>query len=183
MAATAGTAFVALQEPGPAFLSGGAGAKTNYGTESPHLSPAANNIQVSAQSTPQAALAAYTTVLATHNKRADLELYTPQTRSFFSKWTVTDAQFDNVLHKLRTSSPEKIITMDNLAVIRYPVQQRQQSPFLLVHGAQGWMFDFAAMHRLIGINHKNQWHFLSTEHPYMFGFTDWQFDSNGFPFK
>jgi hypothetical protein len=183
VAAAAGTAFAPLQKLDPAFLSGGAGAETGYGEETPLLSPADNNKQISAQPTPQEALAAYKTVLATHNKRADLGLYTPQTRSFFSKWTVTDAQFDNVLHKLRTSSPEKIITMDNLAVIRYPVDERQLSPFLLVRGAWGWMFDFAAMHRVIGINHKNQWHFLSIDHPYMFAFTDWQFDTNGFPFK
>jgi hypothetical protein len=46
---------------------------------------------------------------------------------------------------------------------------------------QGWMLDFASMHRFVGFNHPNQWHFKDLEHPYMFAFHEWRFDTNGFP--
>jgi hypothetical protein len=43
------------------------------------------------------------------------------------------------------------------------------------------MLDFAAMSRLIGFNHRNQWFFRTLDHSYMFGFADTGFDRNGFP--
>jgi len=183
MNATAGEPFDPIKEIGPAFLSGGAGADIGYGANDTLPRPAETGKQVSAQPSPQEALEAYKTVVANHNKRADLMLYSPESRIFFSRWTVTDAQFDNVLRGLRSHEPEKIIIRDSRAVIRYPVMQREQSPFLLVRGDEGWMFDFATMNRVIGMNHKNQWHFLKQDHPYMFGFKDLHFDKNGFPFK
>ncbi len=34
------------------------------------------------------------------------------------------------------------------------------------------MLDVAAMHRWIGFNHQNQWHFKTPDHPYRFAFAD-----------
>jgi hypothetical protein len=50
-------------------------------------------------------------------------------------------------------------------------------------GPDGWMLDFAAMHRGLGFNHKNQWFFRSPEHDFMFAFNDMVLDRNGFPHK
>ena len=183
MNATDGESFDPIKEIGPGFLSGGAGADIGYGTSDTLPRPAETGKQVSAQPSPEAALEAYKKILADHNKRADLGLYSPESRIFFSKWTVTDAQFDNVLQELLSQEPEKIIIHDSRAVIRYPVMQRALSPFLLIRSDEGWMFDFATMNRVIGMNHKNQWHFLHQNHPYMFGFMDLHFDNNGFPFQ
>lgn len=54
---------------------------------------------------------------------------------------------------------------------------------LLQHPPQGWQLDFASMSQSIGFNHRNQWFFRSREHPYMFAFADWGFDSHGFPLQ
>jgi hypothetical protein len=164
------------------YLSGGAGAGTAYGTAEQEPGKPQDLPQVTPQPTPKLALAAYKKILADHNTRPDLQIYSPGSRVFFSKWTMTDAQFDHLLAALGSAVPEKIVIQDNRAVIRYPVADRELSPFLLIHGTEGWMFDFAAMNRLIGINHNNQWHFRSLDHPYMFGFADLRFDGNGFPF-
>lgn len=66
--------------------------------------------------------------------------------------------------------------------------RQQTGPFghvavVLLLGArfEGWMLDFAAMIRWIGFNHKNQWFFRATEHPFMFAFDDVVFDRHGFP--
>ena len=57
----------------------------------------------------------------------------------------------------------------------------QASPFFLEKGRQGWMLDFVSMSKLIGFNHKNQWHLRQRNHKYMFGFKGISFDKNGFP--
>ena len=177
-----GNPFDPAAEFGSQYLSGGAGANIAYDQTVPARSEQSSG-QVSAQPTPQKALTAYLQVLATYNKRPDLQLYSPKNRIFFSKWVMTDAQFDNVRHGLAEQPPEQIFIQGDRAVIRYPVEQRNLSPFFLVHGDQGWMFDFATMNKVLGFNHKNQWHFRSYKHSYAFGFTDLHFDSNGFPFR
>ena len=74
----------------------------------------------------------------------------------------------------------EVITND-LAVIRYAVEDRTVPPYFLRYGENGWMLDFAVMSRVIQMNHRNQWRMKSTDHPYMFGFADLLFDENGFP--
>jgi len=63
------------------------------------------------------------------------------------------------------------------------IERRQMTPFFLKKGRQGWMMDFASMNRLVGFNHKNQWHLKQRNHNYMFGFKEVYFDKNGFPHK
>ena len=179
---TEGIPFDPGSEIGSEFLSGGGGTLTGFARN--RAEPVAGeDSQVPAQPSPRAALAAYRQLLAAHNKRSDLGIYTPESRNFFSHWTLTDAQFDHVLESLSSSEPEKIFIVGNRAVIRYPITKRQLSPFFLIHGKEGWMFDFVTMNRVIRMNHKNQWHFSTLDHPYEFGFRDQRFDSNGFPHR
>ncbi len=63
------------------------------------------------------------------------------------------------------------------------IERRQMTPFFLEKGNQGWMMDVASMNKLIGFNHKNQWHLRQPNHKYMFGFKDVYFDKNGYPHK
>ena len=63
------------------------------------------------------------------------------------------------------------------------VERRQMTPFSFRLGPDGWMIDFAAMHRSLGFNHKNQWFFRTPEHDFKFAFNDMVFDRNGFPHK
>jgi hypothetical protein len=168
------------------FLSGGGGSRVNVEIGSTAIekqaSPLAKKYQ--AQPSVQDALDKYIEVLRLHIKDPNLGIYTPETRKFFSDWVVTDAQQDNELrHIKRAMSTAEIFTKDNLAVIRFSLDDRQASPFFLEKGSRGWMMDFASMTKLMGFNHKNQWHLRQTNHKYMFGFKEVFFDKNGFPHK
>jgi uncharacterized protein len=94
---------------------------------------------------------------------------------------VTDAQQNNELRAMEKSTPYKVIISGDFAVIRYPITHRTQAPYFLQKGEQGWMLDFWSMNQVIRMNHKNMWMLISQDHPYMFAFSDWQFDKNGFP--
>lgn len=167
-------------------LSGGGGAKTDIHVgdqlpEKPASSPALN---FSPQPTPMQALEKYMQVLRQHIKDPDLGLYTPRTREFLRQWVVTNAQQDNGLRGLEKAIQNaETVVEGSLAVIRFPVSDRQASPYFLEKGDQGWMLDFFSMNQLIRFNHKNQWHFMKTEHKFAFAFTDLSFDKHGFPHK
>jgi len=168
------------------FLSGGAGSRANVEIGSTAIEKQASPLakKYSAQPSVQVALDKYIEVLRLHIKDPDLGIYTPETRKFFSQWVVTDAQQDNELRVItHAMSSSEIFTKDNLAVISFSPDNRQASPFFLEKGNRGWMMDFASMTKLIGFNHKNQWHLRQTNHKYMFGFKEVFFDKNGFPHK
>ena len=163
--------------------SGGAGARIDISgapAEKQQKARAAENYP--AQSSPLATLERYRDSLAAREKSPELGIYTPETRAFFCNWLVTDAQQQNALKVLEQALPAaEVIIQGELAVIRFPVADRQASPYYLKHSADGWQLDFATMSRTIRFNHRNQWHFSGQSHPYMFAFADWQIDGNGFP--
>jgi len=162
-------------------LSGGAGARiaTSGELEQPQQAQPGRYMP---QADPLATLDVYRQSLRDRVKDSELEIYTDATRAFFRQWLVTDAQQQNALRELDAVwSLANVQRKQGLSVIRYPVKQRQASPYFLRLGEQGWQLDFATMSRTIGFNHRNQWHLRSQEHPYMFAFADWAFDKNGFP--
>ncbi|MDD4457726.1 MAG: TPM domain-containing protein [Syntrophotalea acetylenica] len=169
---------------GLAHLSGGGGARSAVDigigvVDKPLLEDAS---AFGAQSSPEQALEAYLEVLRGHIKDPGLGLYSPETQDFFRQWLVTDAQQDNERRKLESHIGQgKVFQHDGRAVIRFPLAETGAAPYFLVWGDGGWMLDFASMHKLIGFNHRNQWHLRSLDHNYMFGFVDWRFDRHGFP--
>jgi hypothetical protein len=168
------------------FLSGGGGARVTVEIGSKTIEKQASPLAIKYQAQPsvQDALDKYIEVLRLHIKDPDLGIYTPESRKFFRDWVVTDAQQDNELRNINRAIPAaEIFTKDNLAVISFSPDDRQASPFFLEKGGRGWMMDFASMTKLIGFNHKNQWHLRETNHKYMFGFKKVYFDKNGFPHK
>ena len=116
-------------------------------------------------------------------KDPDLPLFTPATRKFFAGWVVTDGQQDNELRSMNKAPASQTKISGNYAVIRYPVLARTYSPYFFTKGSDGWMLDFSAMNKVLQMNHKNMWMMRKTDHPYMFGFSDWTFDKNGFPIE
>jgi hypothetical protein len=97
---------------------------------------------------------------------------------------VTDAQQKNEIRSIERMLPQAIVVIEgHLAAILLPIENRQASPYFLLRGESCWMLDFASMHRLIGFNRKNQWFFRTTDHAYMFAFTDFVFDRKGFPYR
>ncbi|MEA1970296.1 MAG: TPM domain-containing protein [Thermodesulfobacteriota bacterium] len=171
---------------GENHYSGGGGAivRVEIGSGAPEKKPASSPQMFGAQSSPRMALKKYMKVLALHIKDPDLGLYTPETREFFRQWTVTDAQQDNSLRGLeRVTGYGILFRHDDLAVIRFPVTDRNASPYFFRKGNDGWMIDFATMNKTIRFNHKNQWLFSNVNHDFMFGFDGLIFDKNGFPHK
>jgi len=167
-------------------LSGGGGAKTDIqiGTQIPEKTASSLAGDFTPQPTPMQALEKYMQVLSLYIKDPDLGLYTPRTRDFFRQWVVTNAQQDNGLRGLiRAIQTAETLVEGNLGVIRFPVDDRQSSPYFLERGDQGWMLDFYSMNQVIRFNHKNQWHFVKTDHKYAFAFTDLRFDKHGFPHR
>jgi hypothetical protein len=165
-------------------LSGGGGARIDVqlGSGFAKKERVEDSAAFAAADSPEETLRCYLKVLQGHIKDPDLGLYTPQTREFFRNWLVTDAQQDNELRELqRVIEQGRVLVVGELAVMRFPIGQRRNSPYLLRHGDGGWMLDFAAMSRLLGFNHRNQWFFRSTDHEFMFAFDDLRFDGNGFP--
>ena len=131
---------------------------------------------------PLATLHGYLQVLAGRVKDPDLALYTPESRRFFRGWLVTDAQQAHEFRQLSAVLPRaRVFVAGDRAVVRFPVVDRQAAPYLLQRGEAGWMLDVAAMHRWIGFNHQNQWHFKTPDHPYRFAFADLRFDAHGLP--
>ena len=177
---------LALKPPDPdERLSGGGGARIDVeigsGVPRKPQSPMAG--EFGPQSTPQKALETYKMVLRGHVKDPELTLYTEETRRFLRQWLVTDAQQDNEFKAITRNGAGEVILSEDRAVIRFPLNNRQASPFFFRLGPDGWMLDFAAMHRSLGFNHKNQWFFRSPEHDFMFAFNDMVLDRNGFPHK
>lgn len=167
-----------------AHLSGGGGARIDVELSrgAPKKERLADSEPFAAADSAEETLRRYLKVLQGHIKDPDLGLYTPQTREFFSNWLVTDAQQDNERRRLQGVIDQgRVMVAGDLAVVRFPLKQRLNSPYLLRLGEVGWMLDFAAMSRLIGFNHRNQWFFRSLDHEFMFAFNDVQFDGNGFP--
>lgn len=135
-----------------------------------------------AQPEPEQTLALYKKLLALHIKDPELSIYTPQTRDFFSTWTVTDAQQDHELRGLEQATGMITLVDKNFAVIRFPVASRTLNPYFLRNDGHGWMLDFDTMSKALRMNHKNMWRMTDFNHPYIFAFRDWRFDANGFPF-
>jgi len=167
-------------------LSGGGGAKSDIeiSDKPPDKSVSWHSKDFNPRPTPLEALRSYMQVLELHIKDPDLYLYTPETRDFFRKWVVTNAQQDNELKGLKKSLPDAHTHIQGgLAVIRFPIGDRHTAPYFLRKDDNGWMLDFNSMSRLIRFNHKNQWHFVRTDHEFIFAYTDVRFDKHGFPHK
>lgn len=164
--------------------SGGAGARLKVAIGSspePPVPASAVHSRYLPGATPEQSLAVYRRVLSEKIKDPQLPLYTPETKRFLADWVVTDAQQDNERRHLEESTIDRIIEAGDRAVIRFPPEERTHPPYFFSRSSSGWEMDLAAMNRILRMNHRNQYHFPSLDHEYRFGFSDWEFDANGFP--
>lgn len=133
---------------------------------------------------PEETLSRYLNAMAARNGNPDLDLYTAETQRMLRNWVMTPAQMTNVARTYRSCSaePSRSDTSGDLAVIRYPISQRQCAPWFFQRNGSGWALDLTMMQRSIRFGRSNAWHFdLETNHAYEFAFADWQFDRKGFP--
>jgi uncharacterized protein len=161
-------------------LGGGASTAARLGKgRQPTVNPSG---QAEPGATPEATVAAYLDAMGARNARADLELYSRDTRRVLRSWTMTPAQMDQIVRAYRSCRrPENRVSPgERRAVVRYPPEQRQCAPWFLVREAGAWRLDLAASQQAIRFNHRNQWRLVDTS-AYGFAFEDWRFDRNGFP--
>ncbi|MDX1345932.1 MAG: TPM domain-containing protein [Sedimenticolaceae bacterium] len=140
--------------------------------------------QVHGGSSPRQTLDAYASAMASTNLRPDLDIYTTDTRDMLANRVVTPAQADNAARSIRQCGDAETLTSADgeLAVMRYPVDKRRCNPYFFRLEENRWRLDLTMMQRAIRFGRSNQWHLEpGISHPYDFAFTDWQFDSNGYP--
>ena len=161
--------------------SAGAGATTDIDTTSARQT---SRDQVHGGSSPRQTLDAYASAMASTNLRPNLGIYTLDTRGMLANRVVTPAQADNAARSIRQCGDAETVTSTDgrLAVMRYPVEKRQCNPYFFRLEDNSWRLDLTMMQRAIRFGRSNQWHLQpGISHPYEFAFTDWQFDSNGYP--
>ncbi len=139
---------------------------------------------VAAQASPEATLAEYFRSMRTRNANPNSGIYTVQTRKMLQNWLVTPAQMDNVIRTYRqcAAEPVRYDRSGSYAVIRYPVKDRQCSPWFFEFEDGRWRLDLTMMQKAIRFGRSNAWRFeQSVQHPYLFAFKDWTLDAHGFP--
>jgi uncharacterized protein len=139
---------------------------------------------VAARETPQATVEAYLEAMRARNGNAGLDLYSAATRDLLENWVMTPAQMDAVARsyqRCRADAP-RVGDAGRRAVIRYPADARQCSPWFLVVEDGRWRLDLVTAQQVVRFGSGNAWHFApGAEHPYAFAFADWRLDRNGFP--
>ncbi len=166
---------------------GGATAEAKIGGRHDiHESPAAISSEtIQAGTTPQQTIMTYSIAMAAGNKNPELDIFTDTTKTMLKNWTVTPVQMRNTAKGIERCSgfPVQIFHDESgrLAVVRYPVLERQCHPWFLQNDAGKWRLDLDTMQKAIRFNQTNQFHFKLHNHPYLFGFTDLHFDKNGYP--
>lgn len=130
---------------------------------------------------PLLTVAQYLEAMSKRDNRPNLSIYTAGTRQMLANWTVTPAQMDNVVRSYKQCGEHELRVSGAYAVVRYPPEKRTCSPWFLQKEDGKWRLDLTMMQKSMIFNHRNQWHFKNYDHPYMFGFSDWRFDSHGFP--
>jgi uncharacterized protein len=164
--------------------SGGGGATTRARLGAKPGGEERGGPEVLAADSPEGTLEAYRRAMAARNASPTLDIYSSDTRRMLANWVVTPAQMDNILRSYRDCQPEPVRydAGSRHAVIRYPVPERQCSPWFFVHESGRWRLDLTMMQTAIRFGRSNAWRFASgVEHPYAFAFEDWSFDRNGFP--
>ncbi|MBU1453349.1 MAG: TPM domain-containing protein [Proteobacteria bacterium] len=177
--------LIALSTGGGATAEAGIGKPTTT-PPSPPSSPILPSEKIHPGEDPRETLLAYQAAMAAGNKDPELEIFSDATRTMLREWTVTPVQMRNAAKGIQRCSayPSQIFYNheERLAVIRYPVQERQCHPWFFTEEGGKWRLDLKTMQQAIGFNQKNQYHFRE-DHSYSFAFTDLRFDRNGYPHK
>jgi len=137
-----------------------------------------------AAESPLSTLEQYHLAMSQRNLRSDLDIYSSDTKKMLSGWVMTAAQADNQAKALKQCHPLDVQFSDEgqLAIIRYPITNRQCNPWFMVLERGAWRLDLTMMQKAIRFGRSNAWHFVKgIGHPYEFGFSDWKFDEHGFP--
>ena len=113
----------------------------------------------------------------------ELSLLTDESQMLFASQKPSAEQLRNSVALYRECTGMEEGAAGELAVLRYPADQRLCDPVMLRWENGRWRIDFAVMRQAIQHNHRNQWHFITGQPPkgYEFAFQGWSFDTAGYP--
>jgi hypothetical protein len=113
----------------------------------------------------------------------ELALLTDESQMMFASQQPSVEQLRNSVALYHECTGMEEGAEGDLAVLRYPADQRLCDPVLMRRETGHWRIDFVAMRQAIQHNHRNQWHFITGQPPegYQFAFQGWSFDAAGYP--
>jgi hypothetical protein len=174
--------------PAGSYRQGGAGAEVaaplgdETGSDRTPL-PADERLRYGPQPTAELAWSRFLEIQHHRVKDARLGLYDRASQELLSRRPNTDAGQDH-LSRLYTGQPYEIRIAGDLAAVVFPGDDDHLlAPWFFQRSAAGWRLDGGMYPEVIGYNHRNQWHFNTTSHPYAFAFRDYLIDRHGFARK
>lgn len=127
----------------------------------------------------------YLQAMANNNSDPNLPIYTDASKRMLQGWNVTNGQMQNISSAYKRCTLEATKIRTTYAVVRYPIGQRECSPFFLRQKDGVWRLDLTVMMGAIRFNTQNAWSLNRNDLDlgYRFSFSDWSFDENGYPQK
>lgn len=167
------------------FRSGGAGADTDVPLDdeaAPDPGPADDPTRsyFAAQPTPEAAWDRFLELNRRRVKATDLGIYDDAARRLLG--VNSNAGQDHIARLYDGADATIRQEGDRAAVVFVDDPDHLLAPWFFHMTREGWQLDGSMYPDVIGYNHKNQWRFLRRDHAYMFAFSDFRFDMNGFAF-
>lgn len=179
-----GEQLAAAPPPG-ASRQGGAGAETAAplaGARGSDRTPleAEERPRYGPQPTPELAWNRFLEINRRHIKDPRLGLYDQASQELLLTRPSTDAGQDH-LARLYSDAAHEIRTRGDRAAVVFPKDRDYLlAPWFFRRSAAGWQLDGTISLDVIGYNHRNQWRFTTSDHPYAFAFHDYVIDNHGF---
>jgi len=162
----------------PCTAGGGAtvGARLNEFTVATATPPGRSEVVIVGNS-PQATLDASLQAMPSKNADTTLQVYSAATRAMLKQWVMTTAQMDNLVTTYRDCRPstQLVDATGSLAVIRYPLERRQCSPWFFAREDDVWRLDLVTQQKRNGFGRDNSWHLnrnTASNNHYGFAFQD-----------
>lgn len=166
------------------FRTGGAGAQTDAPVgRSGGAKPAAGEAtrsRFAAQPTPGLAWARFLESNRERIKDPDLGIYDAEARRFLRDRPITNAGQDHIVDLYGDETPTLRRRGDRAVVLFPDDPDHRLAPWFFHRTSEGWQLDGSVYPGLVRYNHRNQWRFARTDHPYTFAFEDFRIDRNGF---
>ncbi len=168
------------------FRTGGAGAETavTFGDGVRGRTPAADpavRSHFAAQPTPELAWQRFVEANRRRIKDPELGIYDDEAKKFV-RGVVTNAGQDHLANLYGDQDPTVRTEGDRAVVLFLNDSNHLLAPWFFHKTREGWQLDGSMYPDVIGYNHLNQWRFRRRDHAYMFAFSDFRLDENGFAF-
>jgi uncharacterized protein len=168
------------------FRTGGAGAETTvtFGDGVRGRRPPADETvrsHFAAQPTPELAWDRFVEANRRRIKDPELGIYDREAKKFM-RGVVTNAGQDHLANLYESEEPTVRTEGDRAVILFLNDPNHLLAPWFFHKTREGWQLDGSMYPDVIGYNHLNQWRFRRRDHDYMFAFSDFRLDENGFAF-